>query len=1001
MSWRHVWSRLFPRKTSRAPHLIRRPRPRLERLEDRTLPAVSLLFDAAAGNLSILGDASDHTVRQGLSTAGFLEVAVDGQQHSSDPKSAFFDPALAGANADSFTEIRFDGGGPGTLILGSEALAGGLTVVSDANITVDGAVQAGSITLEGSSWVNVEAGGSLVAGRIDVSAGVFVNGGQMHADGPSGGQITVSAAKVLDAGPITADGTAPGGDGGSVRITFTDSYIATTAALTSADGSAAGHGGQVVIDGGATGELFSSGREEAVGSAGGSVDLFGRSVVLVGATVDASGDFGGGSIRIGGDYQGGNPAVVNAQTVTVTGATTLKADARSSGAGGRVIVWSDQGTQFDGSVSARGGASAGGGGFIEVSGKGNLTYGGTADAGAAAGNAGTLLLDPKNLVIDARAGVVPQFDLIDPHPTVGGQFGTGLTRLSNGNVVVTNPNDNFGGTNAGAVYLFNGLTGALISSLVGSSPGDFLGYYVTILSSGNYLARSPSWSGNRGAVTWGSGTAGVSGTISAANSLVGSDPGDYVGEYVTVLSNGNYLVGSPLWNGSRGAVTWGSGTAGVSGVVSAANSLVGSNSNDSVGAMDTYYGSYGITVLSSGNYLVRSPFWNGNRGAVTWGSGTAGVSGVVSAANSLVGGNPRDDVGYYVTALGNGNYLVDSPAWNGGRGAVTFVPGSDGFTGVVSAANSLVGSDPGDSVGAAGTNGGVGVTVLSDGNYVVDSPLWNGNRGAVTWGSGTVGVSGTISAANSLVGSGPGDLIGAINIYDDHADIVVLSDGNYLVGSPQWNGNRGAATWGSGTAGVSGTVSAANSLVGSSPNDYVGDFGYDHSYVSVLSSGNYLVRTPQWNGDRGAVTWGSGTAGVSGVVSAANSLVGSNPNDSVGAGNMYGVAGITVLSSGNYVVRSPFWSGNRGAVTWGSGTAGVSGVVSAANSLVGSNPNDSVGAGDMYGVAGIILLSSGNYVVRSPSWNGGQGAVTWGSGTAGVSGPVSAANSLVGGSLGG
>jgi hypothetical protein len=56
-------------------------------LEDRTLPAVSLLFDAAAGNLSILGDGSDHTVRQALSTAGFLEVAVDGQQHSSDPTS--------------------------------------------------------------------------------------------------------------------------------------------------------------------------------------------------------------------------------------------------------------------------------------------------------------------------------------------------------------------------------------------------------------------------------------------------------------------------------------------------------------------------------------------------------------------------------------------------------------------------------------------------------------------------------------------------------------------------------------------------------------------------------------------------------------------------------------------------------------------------------------------------------------------------------------------------
>ena len=35
-----------------------------------------------------------------------------------------------------------------------------------------------------------------------------------------------------------------------------------------------------------------------------------------------------------------------------------------------------------------------------------------------------------------------------------------------------------------------------------------------------------------------------------------------------------------------------------------------------------------------------------NAGAVTWGSGTAGVSGVVSSANSLVGSTANDQVGY-------------------------------------------------------------------------------------------------------------------------------------------------------------------------------------------------------------------------------------------------------------------------------------------------------------------------------------------------------------------
>src|SRR5207248_265384 len=113
------------------------------------------------------------------------------------------------------------------------------------------------------------------------------------------------------------------------------------------------------------------------------------------------------------------------------------------------------------------------GGFIEVSGKGNLADAGTADAGAVAGRAGTLLLDPKNLVIgDAPVGLFPQYSLVDPHPTPGGAFGDTVKVLSNGNLIVTNPADNFGGTKAGAAYLFNGQTGTLLSALVGSAAND-------------------------------------------------------------------------------------------------------------------------------------------------------------------------------------------------------------------------------------------------------------------------------------------------------------------------------------------------------------------------------------------------------------------------------------------------------------------------------------------------------------------------------------------------
>lgn len=66
-------------------------------------------------------------------------------------------------------------------------------------------------------------------------------------------------------------------------------------------------------------------------------------------------------------------------------------------------------------------------------------------------------------------------EFVDPNPNPGNLFGLTVLPLSTGNVVVTSPYDDAGGTDAGAVYLFNGATGALISTLTGSSAADNLG----------------------------------------------------------------------------------------------------------------------------------------------------------------------------------------------------------------------------------------------------------------------------------------------------------------------------------------------------------------------------------------------------------------------------------------------------------------------------------------------------------------------------------------------
>ncbi|MEP7300856.1 MAG: filamentous hemagglutinin N-terminal domain-containing protein, partial [Caldimonas sp.] len=169
--------------------------------------------------------------------------------------------------------------------------------------------------------------------------------------------------------------------------------------------------GRIVIDGGDAGVTAVSGRLDAsggaAGSRGGEVTVQGQLVLLdSGSRVDASGDAGGGLIRIGGDFHGANPDLRNASQTLVMPGAELHADAATRGDGGRIVVWADDNTRYYGSASARGGAQGGNGGFAEVSGKESLDFAGTVDLRAAQGATGTLLLDPKNINI-ALAGATP------------------------------------------------------------------------------------------------------------------------------------------------------------------------------------------------------------------------------------------------------------------------------------------------------------------------------------------------------------------------------------------------------------------------------------------------------------------------------------------------------------------------------------------------------------------------------------------------------------------
>ncbi|MCX7891656.1 MAG: hypothetical protein N2544_04705, partial [Burkholderiales bacterium] len=524
---------------------------------------------------------------------------------------------------------------------------------------------------------------------------------------------------------------------------------------------------------------------------------------------------------------------------------------------------------------------------------------------------------------------------------------------------------------------------------------------------------------------------------------------------IVALSNGNYVVLSRLYSGAggtetgAGAVTWGSGATGVTGVVGVTNSIRG-NVGDQVG-------SDGITELvgaGAGNFVIKSPLWNGGRGAVPWvdgsngfASGAAAPGGFVTAANSLTGTATTDSVGSYnsaITPLSNGNYVLLSPDLAAGTGAATLVSGVGGGGGQpivngvtqpiapVSATNSLVGSATGDFANAFVTER----FGASGSFYALFTTSWGGERGAVTLspsGGAGAGPVGPISAATSIVGtttagSFPGDQVGSGGLFELYA-----TSGKFVLLSPEWGPNAGARGAGAITLVDSANLAAARgavsptagaglivSLVGSAAGDRVGSGTANAPGPIWLSNGVSAIHSPYWNGGAGAVTFvdtGSAPAKLAGTLSSANSLVGATAGDRVGTFECDGTcSGIVDMLNGKYLVRSPGWTNTAtsaagaGAVTLvdpvnGSASGPLSngtGVVGTNNSIHGTTAQDRVGGSASFTGGGVVRLDGDRFAILSPDWNhtgagaASAGAVTFGSLSGWAPGPVTTANSLVG-----
>ncbi len=194
------------------------------------------------------------------------------------------------------------------------------------------------------------------------------------------------------------------------------------------------------------------------------IDLLGSQVILEEkGEIDVSNNGTGGSVRIGGDYQGSNSEVPNASTTFMKG--TILANSLESGNGGRVILWGNNVCDFQGKIQAVGGAHSGDGGFVEISSPLGLNFRGAVDLKAPLGKTGLLLLDPFDLTVQPNGGVNTNVTITGACPAGtnyqasiagGGIIDNGLlaTALNNCNVTLQTS----AGSN-GDIYILEAITG--------------------------------------------------------------------------------------------------------------------------------------------------------------------------------------------------------------------------------------------------------------------------------------------------------------------------------------------------------------------------------------------------------------------------------------------------------------------------------------------------------------------------------------------------------------
>ncbi|MDY4340859.1 MBG domain-containing protein [Xanthomonas sp. LF07-6] len=661
----------------------------------------------------------------------------------------------------------------------------GILFGNHAQVNVGGLV-ASSLGLAGDDDI-----GYLLA-RGDHGAASVVNQGSIRAG--NGGSVNLVGNHVANRGSISADG-------GAIRLLSADQVKVTmdaagaigmqmvAAASQSVDGAAAAvensgtlraNGGQILLQAGSTGlsqllvnntgaleatgidtsggsvrlvgsggDVASSGRIDVSGTHGGSVQLLSDGAVSVAGRIDASGTAAGGSVRIGGGYQGGEQ-LQHASAATVADGALLDASATGQGNGGSIVVWSDGHTAVHGALRANA-AGSGSGGLLETSGH-TVDFSGIAVGakGAGPGSAGTWLVDPEDLTVDSAAA-----------STISGALngGTNVTLLTSS-------------TNAsGPGTVSNGSGDINVNAAIGWSGNSTLTLdaYHSI-----YLNAAVTATGNTAGLVLNYGGYTDNGTVGGTGDYYVNTPVSLGGAYASLAINGqaytliHSLADAATYFNSPGAYALAqdidlAGVTRSSALVSSFQSkLAGlghSINNLTISGASGYVGLFGTTSSNSlirdvhlGNVSISGGYYVG--GLVGYGQGAiknVTVDGSVTGSSGGVGGLAGYNLGLIDNSAFagsvNGQSAVGGVAGNNVSGTIRNTHSTGSVTGSSSNTGGLVGYNDGGSLTNTYSTSNVSGT-----DYVGGLVGTNQNAGSIKNSYASGSVIGTSSTVGGLVG---------------------------------------------------------------------------------------------------------------------------------------------------------------------------------------------------------------------------------------------------------